>query len=96
LFDHLIIDSDKTLGEVFNIGNSEEISIQHLAEKVISTLNSSSVIARKEYEAAYGAGFEDMQRRVPNISKIESTLGWRPTRSLETIIVDIARSLGEG
>ncbi len=92
----LIIDSDKTLGEVFNIGNSEEISIQHLAEKVISTLNSSSVIARKEYEAAYGAGFEDMQRRVPNISKIESTLGWRPTRSLETIIVDIARSLGEG
>ncbi len=91
----LIIDSDKTLGEVFNIGNNEEITIKQLAEKVIATLNSSSAIARKEYEDAYGAGFEDMQRRVPNISKIESVLGWRPTRSLETIITDIAQTMGE-
>jgi UDP-glucose 4-epimerase len=85
-----VIDSESTVGDVFNIGNNHEISIRGLAELVISRLNSQSVIVSKSYEDAYGAGFEDMQRRIPDISKIKAATGWAPTRSLETIIDDIA------
>ena len=85
-----VIDSESTVGAVFNIGNNHEISIRGLAELVISRLNSKSEIVSKSYEDAYGAGFEDMQRRIPDISKIKAATGWAPTRSLETIIDDIA------
>jgi UDP-glucose 4-epimerase len=85
-----VIDSESTVGDVFNIGNDHEISIRGLAELVISRLNSKSEIVSKSYEDAYGAGFEDMQRRIPDISKIKTATGWAPTRSLETIIDDIA------
>ena len=85
-----VIDSESTVGDVFNIGNNHEISIRGLAELVISRLNSKSEIVSKSYEDAYGAGFEDMQRRIPDISKIKAATGWAPTRSLETIIDDIA------
>jgi len=85
-----VIDSESTVGDVFNIGNNHEISIRGLAELVISRLNSQSEIVSKSYEDAYGAGFEDMQRRIPDISKIKAATGWAPTRSLETIIDDIA------
>ena len=87
-----VIDSESTVGDVFNIGNNHEISIRGLAELVISRLNSKSEIVSKSYEDAYGAGFEDMQRRIPDISKIKAATGWAPTRSLETIIDDIAAS----
>jgi UDP-glucose 4-epimerase len=85
-----LIDNESTVGDVFNIGNNHEISIRGLAELVISRLNSKSEIVSKSYEDAYGAGFEDMQRRIPEISKIKAATGWAPTRSLETIIDDIA------
>ena len=85
-----VIDSESTVGDVFNIGNNHEISIRGLAELVISRLNSKSEIVSKSYEDAYGAGFEDMQRRIPDISKIKAATGWAPTRSLEMIIDDIA------
>jgi len=85
-----VIDSESTVGDVFNIGNDHEISIRGLAELVIKRLNSASEIVSKSYEDAYGAGFEDMQRRIPDISKIKAATGWVPTRSLETIIDDIA------
>jgi UDP-glucose 4-epimerase len=85
-----VIDSESTVGDVFNIGNNHEISIRGLAELVISRLNSKSEIVSKSYEDAYGAGFEEMQRRIPDISKIKAATGWAPTRSLETIIDDIA------
>jgi len=85
-----VIDSESTVGDVFNIGNNHEISIRGLAELVISRLNSQSEVVSKSYEDAYGAGFEDMQRRIPDISKIKAATGWAPTRSLETIIDDIA------
>jgi UDP-glucose 4-epimerase len=85
-----VIDSESTVGDVFNIGNDHEISIRGLAELVITRLNSHSEIVSKSYEDAYGAGFEDMQRRIPDISKIKDATGWAPTRSLETIIDDIA------
>jgi len=88
-----VIDSNATLGEVFNIGNDEEITIQDLATEVIELTNSKSTIEKVLYEKAYAPGFEDMQRRVPDISKIKRTVGWSPKLSLESIITDIAAHL---
>jgi UDP-glucose 4-epimerase len=88
-----VIDSTWTIGEVFNIGNDEEITIGDLAQEVIRQTSSKSIIEIVSYEAAYSVGFEDMQRRVPNINKIKQAVGWAPTRPLETIIKDIQTSL---
>ena len=82
--------TDATVGEVFNVGGSGEITIKALAERVISTTQSQSVITYTSYTDAYPAGFEDIQRRVPDISKIGEAIGWAPTKDLETIIKDIA------
>jgi len=89
----LVIDSKDAVGEVFNIGNDREISIMELAKLVISITGSSSSIASKSYDDAYGAGFEDMSRRVPDIAKIKRVLGWSPKLGLEEIIGDIAAHL---
>jgi UDP-glucose 4-epimerase len=86
----LVMDSDKAIGEVFNVGNNEQISIMDLAKKVIAVNGSSSAIEMMDYEKAYPAGFEDMERRVPDISKIKRVLGWQPEIGLEQIIKDIA------
>jgi UDP-glucose 4-epimerase len=86
----LVMDSDKAIGEVFNVGNNQQISIMDLAKKVISVTGSASSIEMLSYEKAYPAGFEDMERRVPDISKIERVLGWKPQIGLEQIIKDIA------
>ena len=86
----LVIDSDKAIGQVFNIGNNQQISIMELAKKVIEVTGSSSEIEQISYEKAYPAGFEDMQRRVPDISKIKQVLGWEPVINLDQIIKDIA------
>jgi UDP-glucose 4-epimerase len=86
----LVIDSPQAIGEVFNVGNNQQISIMDLAKKVISVTGSSSSIEMVAYEKAYPAGFEDMERRVPDISKIERVLGWKPQIGLEQIIKDIA------
>ena len=85
--------SQNTIGKVINIGNNFEISINNLAKKVIDQTNSKSEIVYVPYEKAYGDGFEDMERRVPNIELIKSLVGWAPTRDLSTMISDIARSL---
>jgi UDP-glucose 4-epimerase len=82
--------TDATIGEVFNVGGSGEVSIKELAEKVITTTKSQSAITYTPYSDAYPAGFEDIQRRVPDISKIKQAIGWAPTKDLETIIKDIA------
>ena len=86
----LVMDSDRAIGEVFNVGNNQQISIMELAKKVIEITNSTSAIEKIEYEKAYPEGFEDMQRRVPDISKIERVLGWTPEINLDQIIKDIA------
>jgi UDP-glucose 4-epimerase len=86
----LVMDSDKAIGEVFNVGNNQQISIMDLAKKVIEVTGSSSSIEMVAYEKAYPAGFEDMERRVPDISKIERVLGWKPQIGLDQIIKDIA------
>lgn len=75
-----------TAGEIFNIGNPEEITITALAERVISLADSQSVVTYIPYEQAYGYGFEDMQRRVPDIRKIQQFIGWQPQKSLDDIL----------
>ena len=88
-----VIDSNAALGEVFNIGNDDEITIQDLAQEVIELTGSKSVIEKVLYEKAYAPGFEDMQRRVPDISKVERVVGWTPKLSLDSIITDISNHL---
>jgi UDP-glucose 4-epimerase len=84
------MDSEKAVGEVFNVGNNQQITIADLAKKVIELTGSSSSIEKIPYEKAYPEGFEDMQRRVPDISKIKQVLGWSPEINLDQIIKDIA------
>ena len=86
----LVMDSDKAVGQVFNVGNNSQISIIELAKKVIEVTGSKSRIEKISYEKAYPEGFEDMQRRVPDISKIKRILGWSPEINLDQIIIDIA------
>ena len=86
----LVMDSDKAVGQVFNVGNNSQTSIMELAEKVIQITGSKSTIEKIAYEKAYPEGFEDMQRRVPDISKIKQVLGWEPEINLDQIIKDIA------
>jgi UDP-glucose 4-epimerase len=86
----LVMDSDKAVGNVFNIGNNQQISILELAKKIIEITGSRSEIVKVPYSEAYPEGFEDMQRRVPDISKIKSVLGWTPQVGLDQIIKDIA------
>ena len=84
--------SDKTFGEVFNIGGKGEISILELAKLIIKQTNSNSQITFTDYDDAYATGFEEMARRVPDITKIKSYTGWEPKISLSSIISDVANS----
>ncbi|MBN2470616.1 MAG: GDP-mannose 4,6-dehydratase [Anaerolineae bacterium] len=81
--------SDQAVGEVFNIGNHEEIAIGALAERVIARTGSRSTIELVPYEQAYRPGFEDMRRRVPDTRKIRRVVGWEPTTSLDNTIDQI-------
>ena len=84
--------NDRTIGEVFNIGGKGEISILELAKLIIKQTNSKSEITFKDYEDAYATGFEEMARRVPDISKLTKFTGWEPKLSLDTIIDDVSKS----
>lgn len=86
----LIMDSTKTIGQVYNVGNNQQISILELARKIIDVTGSKSEIVKIPYSEAYPGGFEDMQMRVPDISKIKNLLGWVPEIGLDKIIKDIA------
>jgi len=83
----------KCIGEVFNVGGIGEISILELAKKVISDLNSNSTIDFINYESAYPVGFEDTNRRVPNIEKVKSFINWSPKKDLSVIIMDVRNSM---
>jgi UDP-glucose 4-epimerase len=76
-------------GDVFNLGNDEEISILHLAERVRALTGDRSPIRLVPYSEAYTAGFEDMQRRVPDLAKARRLIGYRPTRGLDQILEDV-------
>jgi UDP-glucose 4-epimerase len=82
-----------TIGKLINIGNNFEISINNLANKIIAETDSRSKIVYVPYEEAYGDGFEDMERRVPNIDLINQLVGWKPKRDLTTIISDISAEM---
>jgi len=85
--------SDKTIGQVINIGNDKEISMNNLAKRIIELTGSTSRIINIPYSEAYGEGFEDMERRVPNIDLINYLTGWKPKRGLEEIINDVAQDM---
>ena len=76
-------------GEVLNIGSVEEVTILGLAERVKAATDSASDIVFIPYTEAYGEGFEDMPRRVPDLSKIERLMGWRPEATLDQILADV-------
>ena len=86
----LLAASDSTIGDVFNVGGTGEVSIKELAQKVIEVTNSKSTITYTPYSQAYPAGFEDIQRRVPDITKVKTAINWTPTKDLKEIISDIA------
>ncbi|MDG2359876.1 MAG: GDP-mannose 4,6-dehydratase [Planctomycetaceae bacterium] len=88
-----LVDSEETCGQIFNVGSTEELSILQLAELIISRLQSSSKVELVPYDKAYGEGFEDMQRRVPSIDRINETVSWQPTRTINNIIDDVAAEL---
>jgi UDP-glucose 4-epimerase len=85
-----LIDSERAVGEVVNIGNTEEITIEALAERVKQRTGSSSSIEFIPYDKAYEPGFEDMMRRVPCVDKLESITGFRPETPLNEIIDRVA------
>jgi len=85
-----LLKSNATIGEVFNVGGNQLITIKALAEKVKELTNSSSKIEYKSYKEVYGADFEEPNSRVPDISKIKSAINWIPKKSLGEIIVELA------
>ena len=87
-----LVGNDKTIGEVFNIGGKGEISIEELAKMIIDQTKSKSEITFTDYVDAYSAGFEDMVRRVPDISRITNFTGWEPKLGLAAIIEDVSKS----
>jgi UDP-glucose 4-epimerase len=82
--------TDSTIGDVYNVGGTGEVTIKQLAEQVLAVTGSQSAITYTLYSDAYPAGFEDIQRRVPDISKVKSAINWAPTKDLKQIISDIA------
>jgi UDP-glucose 4-epimerase len=84
-----LMERDDLYGEIFNIGTQAEITITDLAEKVREVVGSTSEITYIPYDEAYEPGFEDMHRRMPDISKIQQTIGWEPRRTLDQIVVDV-------
>lgn len=83
------------IGRVFNVGSTDPISILDLARRVIALTHSSSDIVFVPYDQAYAEGFEDMARRVPDTTRIQQAVGWKPEFSLDDIILDVARWLTE-
>ena len=81
--------TDSAIGQVYNIGGTGETTIKQLAEKILERTKSTSSITYTPYDQAYPAGFEDMQRRVPDITKIKNAIGWEPKNTLDAIIDDV-------
>jgi UDP-glucose 4-epimerase len=82
----LLSQEPRAVGQVFNIGSSQEVTIEHLAQLTVALCSSQSAIQYIPYDQAYETGFEDMRRRVPDTTKIKTLLGWRPGMTLEGIL----------
>jgi UDP-glucose 4-epimerase len=85
--------TDSAIGEVYNVGGVGETTIKQLADKIIQRTKSTSTITFTPYDDAYPAGYEDMQRRVPDTSKIKNSIGWSPANTLDNIIDDVAAEM---
>jgi UDP-glucose 4-epimerase len=91
-----LLDHPDAVGEVYNVGSQEEISILELATRIVAQTGSRSPIQFIPYEEAFTEGFEDMQRRLPDVTKIRTLTGWKPSRSLQDVIEEtIAEALHE-
>ena len=91
-----LLDDPEAIGMTYNVGSTEEISILALAKRIREMVGCEAPIAFISYEDAYDDGFEDMQRRVPNISRLQALTGWQPTRDLTDILTDtIAEAAAE-
>jgi len=85
-----LMNTSDSVGEAYNIGSTNEISIKDLAQKVIDVTGSNSQIVFKEHSEIFGDNFEEPARRVPDISKISKVIGWQPKKSLDAIILEVA------
>jgi UDP-glucose 4-epimerase len=85
-----LIHDERARGSVFNVGATAEISMLDLARRIIAVTDSPSEICLTAYADAYGEGFEDMYRRIPDIAKVQALIGWSPTRSLDEVIRSVA------
>ena len=88
-----LVENDDAFGQVFNIGGTEEVSINQLAQRIIDICGSSSDILHVPYTEAFGEDFEDMQRRVPGIDKIQSLIGFDPRTPLDAILTKVVESM---
>jgi UDP-glucose 4-epimerase len=88
-----LVEHPEALGRVFNVGNPEEISIRSLAERVRDIVNPSVDIVHIPYEEAYEEGFEDLERRVPDVGRLTDLIGYEPTLSVDEIIPKVAESM---
>lgn len=85
----LLLSNNETVGEVYNIGGVGEVSILNLANKILELTNSNSKVVFRDYSEVYPPTFEDMMRRVPDISKISTAINWSPSKNLDQIIQDV-------
>ncbi len=83
---HGVMVAENTIGQVYNVGSGEEISIMSLAERIRDRADSASEIQKIAYEQAYESGFEDFRRRVPSVEKIYNAIGWQPQTGLDQTI----------
>ena len=88
-----LVKDDSTIGDYFNVGGLGEVTIKELAERIVSRTGSTSKLVSIPFDQAYGVGFEDMQRRVPDISKVQAKMGWSPEHNLDSIIDSVAAHL---
>jgi UDP-glucose 4-epimerase len=87
-----LLDDPRSVGDVFNVGAAYELSINELARMVVERTGSGSSIVHIPYDEAYEEGFEDMERRVPDTSKLRSLTGWEPLLGLDRIVDDVIES----
>jgi UDP-glucose 4-epimerase len=90
-----MLDEPQTIGEIYNLGNPEEVTIFELAQRVIASAGSSSKISFVPFDEAYEAGFEEIRRRVPDITKIRRAIGFAPSATLDQIIASVIDSVRE-
>ena len=88
-----LADCPESIGNIYNIGSTESVTIMQLAQRVVSQLNSSSKIEVIAYEQAYEHGFEDMLRRKPDTRAVKELINWQPEHDLSDIIADVAADL---